>query len=117
MAQIPAEERVGICRRNRRVRGVIGRLIRHLFKPRSAAGLHRRPAVPVEQSVTPYFLICLETGSRQVLLRRHLLQQLSMTPEEYRARWNLPKDYPMIAPRYSDARKAATLGPDRARGC
>ena len=70
------------------------------------AGSALRPAVRIEDSVPPNFLICLETGTRQVLLRRHLLQTLRMTPEEYRTRWGLPPEYPMIAANYLARRRA-----------
>ncbi|WP_081979689.1 MucR family transcriptional regulator [Pseudooceanicola atlanticus] len=63
-------------------------------------GAALRPAVRVEDSVTPNFLVCLETGSRQVLLRRHLRETLRMTPDEYRDRWGLPPEYPMVAANY-----------------
>jgi len=63
--------------------------------PRTAA-----PAVPIEDSVTPNFLICLETGTRQILLRRHLREHLRMSPDEYREKWGLPRDYPMAAASY-----------------
>jgi len=65
-----------------------------------------RPAVRIEESVTPNFLVCLETGSRQVLLKRHLRETLRMTPEEYRDRWGLPPEYPMVAESYQRRRKA-----------
>lgn len=65
-----------------------------------------RPAVRIEDSVTPNFLICLETGSRQVLLKRHLRETLRMTPQEYRDRWGLPPEYPMVAESYQRRRKA-----------
>jgi predicted transcriptional regulator len=60
----------------------------------------RRPAVPIETSVTPDYIICLETGRKLVLMRRHLRETLHLTPEQYRARWNLPPEYPMAAPNY-----------------
>lgn len=66
-----------------------------------------RPAVRVEDSVTPNFLVCLETGTRQVLLKRHLRETLRMTPEEYRDRWGLPPEYPMVAANYKMRRAAA----------
>lgn len=73
---------------------------------RRKAGSALRPAVRIEDSVTPNFLVCLETGSRQVLLRRHLRETLRMTPEEYRDRWGLPPEYPMIAANYLRRRSA-----------
>lgn len=65
------------------------------------------PAVPIEASVTPDAIICLEDGKRFKTLKRHLMSAYGMTPAEYRAKWNLPKDYPMVAPSYS-AQRAAT---------
>ena len=62
------------------------------------------PAVPVSQSITPDFLICLEDGRKLKMLRRYLRSRYSMTPEEYRERWNLPADYPMAAPNYAKLR-------------
>ena len=67
----------------------------------------RRPAVPIETSVTPDYIICLETGTRLVLLRRHLRERLQLTPEQYRARWGLPPEYPMAAPNYMQGRAAS----------
>ncbi len=61
------------------------------------------PAVPIKKSVFPNYIICLEDGKKVTLLRRHL-KTFNMTPEEYLNRWNLPKNYPMIAPNYSAAR-------------
>lgn len=62
------------------------------------------PSVPVEQSIRPDHLVCLETGAKVVLLRRHLALKLGMTPEEYRRKWDLPPDYPLVAPDYARAR-------------
>lgn len=70
----------------------------------------QEPAVSIEDSVTPQFLVCLETGERTVLLRRHLSQRLQMTPEEYRRKWGLPADYPMVAEQYRARRAAAGRG-------
>lgn len=63
-----------------------------------------KPAVPVKRSVQPDFIICLEDGKRFKSLRRHLMSHYNMTPEEYRAKWGLPHDYPMVAPNYAQAR-------------
>lgn len=60
-----------------------------------------RPAVPVAESVRPDHLVCLEDGKRFRTLKRHLAIAYGMTPEEYRAKWNLPANYPMVAPNYS----------------
>ena len=63
------------------------------------------PAVSVRKSVTPDFLICLEDGKRFRSMRRHL-KLLGLTPEQYREKWNLPSDYPMVAPNYAAQRSA-----------
>ena len=63
------------------------------------------PAVPIRKSITPGFLICLDDGKKFKSLRRHL-GSLGMTPEQYRIKWNLPKDYPMVAPDYAAKRSA-----------
>lgn len=62
------------------------------------------PAVPIKKSITPDYLICLENGKKFKSLKRHLSSQHGMTPDEYRAKWNLPADYPMVAPGYAAAR-------------
>ena len=62
------------------------------------------PAVPIRKSISPDFLICLEDGRKFKSLKRHLRTKYDMSPEEYRAKWNLPKDYPMVAPNYAKAR-------------
>ena len=62
------------------------------------------PAVPVKKSITPEYLISLEDGRKYKSLKRHLRTAYNMSPEEYRAKWNLPKDYPMVAPNYARAR-------------
>ena len=62
------------------------------------------PAVPVKRSVTPEFLVCLEDGRKFKSLKRHLRTKYNMSPEDYRAKWSLPKDYPMVAPNYAKAR-------------
>ncbi|WP_297509359.1 MucR family transcriptional regulator [uncultured Caulobacter sp.] len=66
----------------------------------------KEPAVPIKKSVTPDFLICLEDGRKFKSLKRHLRTKYDMTPEEYRAKWGLPKDYPMVAPNYAEARSS-----------
>ena len=63
-----------------------------------------QPAIPVKKSVTPDFIICLEDGKKLKMLKRHLKTAYDMTPEEYRERWNLPPDYPMVAPSYAKQR-------------
>ena len=78
-----------------------------------------KPAVPVKKSMTADYLICLEDGKRFKSLKRHLRTQYSMTPEQYRDKWGLPPDYPMVAPNYAVARsqlaKKMGLGQQRRR--
>lgn len=62
------------------------------------------PAVSIKRSITPDFVICLEDGKKFKSLKRHLRTRYSMTPEEYRTKWSLPSDYPMVAPNYAAAR-------------
>jgi predicted transcriptional regulator len=63
-----------------------------------------KPAVSVKKSMTPEYLVCLEDGKRFKSLKRHLRTQYNMTPEQYRDKWGLPPDYPMVAPNYAVAR-------------
>ncbi len=71
----------------------------------SAAAPERpQPAVPIKKSVTPDYLICLEDGKKLKMLKRHLKTAYDMTPEQYRERWDLPGDYPMVAPNYAKHR-------------
>ena len=75
------------------------------------------PAVSIRKSVTPEFLICLEDGKKLKMLKRHLSSAYGMTPDQYRERWGLPADYPMVAPAYAQQRstlaKAIGLGTRR----
>src|SRR6185312_9877772 len=63
-----------------------------------------KPAVPVKRSITPEHIVCLEDGKKFKSLKRHLRTQYNMTPEQYREKWGLPSDYPMVAPNYAAAR-------------
>ena len=75
------------------------------------------PAVPVNKSVTPDYIVCLEDGKKLKMLKRHLKTAYDMTPEQYRERWRLPADYPMVAPNYSKQRSklAQDIGLGRRR--
>lgn len=64
------------------------------------------PAVPAKRSIFPDYIICLEDGKKLKTLKRHLASAFQMTPDEYRARWDLPKEYPMVAPNYAKQRSA-----------
>jgi predicted transcriptional regulator len=78
-----------------------------------------KPAVPVKKSMTSDYLVCLEDGKKFKSLKRHLRTQYNMTPEQYREKWGLPPDYPMVAPNYAVARsqlaKKMGLGQQRRR--
>jgi predicted transcriptional regulator len=76
------------------------------------------PVVPIRKSVTPDYIICLEDGKKLKMLKRHLRTAYNMTPEEYRAKWNLPPDYPMVAPNYAAQRSdfARRIGLGRKTG-
>ena len=78
-----------------------------------------KPAVSVKKSMTPDYLVCLEDGKRFKSLKRHLRTQYNMTPEQYREKWGLPSDYPMVPPNYAVARsqlaKKMGLGQQRRR--
>jgi predicted transcriptional regulator len=70
------------------------------------AAEQQTPAVPIKKSITPEFLISLEDGKKYKSLKRHLRTKYDMSPEDYRAKWGLPKDYPMVAPAYAANRSA-----------
>ena len=78
------------------------------------------PAVPIRKSVMPDHIVCLEDGKKFKSLRRHLRTHYNLTPDEYRAKWGLPADYPMVAPNYAASRselaKKMGLGQQRRRG-
>jgi predicted transcriptional regulator len=87
-------------------------LIQQIFGALSGAGGEApgtperpQPAVPIKRSVTEEYIVCLEDGKRLKMLKRHLKTAYDMTPEQYRERWNLPADYPMVAPKYALARR------------
>ena len=65
---------------------------------------NQKPAVPIKKTITPDFIICLEDGKKLKMLKRYLRTRYKMTPDEYRAKWNLPLDYPIVAPNYSTRR-------------
>ena len=78
-----------------------------------------KPAVSVKKSITPDYIVCLEDGKKFKSLKRHLRTQYNVTPEQYREKWGLPQDYPMVAPNYAQARsqlaKQMGLGQQRRR--
>lgn len=72
----------------------------------SASVVKAEPAVSIKKSLTADYIICLEDGKRFKSLKRHLRSRYNMSPEEYRTKWGLPSDYPMVAPNYAKARSA-----------
>ncbi|WNO54712.1 MucR family transcriptional regulator [Stakelama saccharophila] len=80
----------------------------------------QEPAVSIRSSVKPDYIVCLEDGKKLKMLKRHLMTHYDMTPEQYRAKWNLPSDYPMVAPNYAEQRrnlaKKIGLGTKRRKG-
>ena len=88
-------------------------------KSGGAASEPLRPAVSVKKSITPEYIVCLEDGKKFKSLKRHLRTQYNMTPEQYREKWSLGADYPMVAPSYAAARsqlaKQMGLGQQRRR--
>ena len=85
----------------------------------AAAATRPHPAVPIKKSVMPEYIVCLEDGKKLKMLKRHLKTRYNMSPEEYRERWGLPTDYPMVAPAYaqqrSDLAKKIGLGTKRGK--
>jgi predicted transcriptional regulator len=77
-----------------------------------------KPAIAIKKSVTPDYLICLEDGKKLKMLKRHLRSTYNMTPDEYRIKWSLPADYPMVAPNYAAQRSqfAKEIGLGRKAG-
>ena len=77
-----------------------------------------KPAVSVRKSVNPDYIVCLEDGKKLKMLKRHLRAAYGMTPDEYRAKWGLPADYPMVAPNYAQQRSnfAKQIGLGRKKG-
>jgi predicted transcriptional regulator len=76
------------------------------------------PAVSIRASIKPDYIVCLEDGKKLKMLKRHLMTHYQMTPEQYRAKWKLPSDYPMVAPAYASQRKdlALKIGLGRKKG-
>ncbi len=91
------------------VHGALAGLASRAAEPETPA---LTPAVPVKRSIQPDYLICLEDGKKFKSLKRHLRTRYNLSPDEYRARWNLPDDYPMVAPSYAQTRSelARTMG-------
>jgi predicted transcriptional regulator len=78
----------------------------------------KEPAVPIRSSIKPDYIVCLEDGKKLKMLKRHLNTHYKLTPEQYRAKWGLPADYPMVAPNYAETRRklAVAIGLGRKPG-
>ena len=100
-------------------------LIDNVFSTLSRLGVDAKaevpkqePAVSVRASIKPDYIVCLEDGKKLKMLKRHLMTHYNMTPDEYRSKWNLPNDYPMVAPNYAAQRRtlAKKIGLGTKRG-
>jgi predicted transcriptional regulator len=112
--QVPAQELPALIRTVYGALKDVGAGVEAIVEPA------QEPAVPIKRSVTPEFIVCLEDGKKFKSLRRHLRTRYGMTPEDYRAKWGLAHDYPMVAPNYakerSDLAKRMGLGTSRRAG-
>ena len=110
---VPAGEIPGL------INQVHAALARVSGKPAEGSSEPLKPAVSVKKSITPEYIVCLEDGKKFKSLKRHLRTQYNMTPEQYREKWGLNADYPMVAPNYAAARsqlaKQMGLGQQRRR--
>jgi predicted transcriptional regulator len=108
---VPAGELASIIKNVHQTLGELESGVQH----GDAATAHK-PAVPIKKSLTPEYLICLEDGKKLKMLKRYLRSRYSMTPDQYRAKWNLPADYPMVASNYAAQRSefAKKIGLGRA---
>lgn len=82
------------------------RTLANVGQPPAAPAEKQQPAVPIKKSVTPEFLICLEDGKKLKMLKRHLKTAFNLTPDQYREKWGLSADYPMVAPNYTKHRSS-----------
>ncbi|MBY0521373.1 MAG: MucR family transcriptional regulator [Sphingomonas sp.] len=80
-----------------------------LGTPEVAPPTAQEPAVPVRLSIKPDYIVCLEDGKKLKMLKRHLMTSYKMTPADYRAKWKLPADYPMVAPNYAKQRRSLAI--------
>lgn len=89
-----------------------------LSQPAPEPVTKQEPAVSIRASIKPDYIVCLDDGKKLKMLKRHLMTHYQMTPDDYRAKWNLPADYPMVAPNYSEQRRslAKTIGLGRKPG-
>jgi predicted transcriptional regulator len=97
------------------IKSIYGALV-SMGAPAAPAPEKQIPAVSIKKSITPDFLISLEDGNKYKSLKRHLRTKYDMSPEDYRAKWGLPKDYPMVAPAYAASRSALAKSMGLGRG-
>jgi predicted transcriptional regulator len=92
--------------------------VHEALKSPGQAGARPEPAVSIKQSVKPEYIVCLDDGKKLKMLKRHLRAAYNMSPDEYRKRWGLPSDYPMVAPKYAAKRSelAKKIGLGRKAG-
>jgi predicted transcriptional regulator len=95
---VPVAELPGMIRS---VHATLGGLV---ARPHNESVNAQKPAIPVKRSVTPEYIICLEDGKKLKMLKRYLRSRYNLSPEDYRAKWSLPADYPMVAPHYAAQR-------------
>ncbi len=86
------------------MKSVHGTLCALVVPGKEQAATTQKPAVPIKKSITADYLICLEDGGKLKMLKRYLRSRYKLTPDEYRSKWGLPRDYPMVAPNYSAKR-------------
>ncbi len=103
------------------VAGLIGNVygaLAGLGQPVTVVEKLPEPAVSIRASIKPDYIVCLEDGKKLKMLKRHLMTHYNMTPDQYRARWSLPADYPMVAPNYAERRRelAVKIGLGRKPG-
>lgn len=106
--------------------GDVGNLVQRVYealsaleKPAAAAeSVSKTPVVSVRSSIKPEYIVCMECGAKQRMLKRHLMTAHGMTPDQYRADYGLPREYPMVAPNYSEQRRslAHAIGLGRKKG-
>jgi len=105
---------------NKQIPDLITSIHQTLMKVAGQAPEILKPAVPKKRSVTPDYIVCLEDGKKLKMLKRHLRTSYDLSPKEYRQKWGLPEDYPMVAPKYaaqrSELAKKIGLGKSRRKG-
>jgi predicted transcriptional regulator len=89
-----------------------------LSSPKEPEAVRQEPAVSIRSSIKPEYIVCLEDGKKLKMLKRHLMTSYGMTPDDYRAKWGLAADYPMVAPNYAEQRRtlAKAIGLGRKPG-